>query len=183
MNFDKVITEHYLNKDLIAFFKNIASDWWDELRQDVFLALLKYDKEKILDMHNRKCLKFFTIRIALNQFRSKNSKFYYQNFKHQNASLSLHHDEMVSNVDEILFSNNMYDLQGETNYEKVENKILSVEKEIEKLRYFERETLKLYLDLGTYKKVSENTGIPIRTIANAVKKGVNNVQLKLKKYE
>ena len=183
MNFDKVIAEHYSNKDLIIFFKNIAGEWWDELRQDVFLALLQYDKEKILDMYERKCLKFFTIRIALNQFRSKNSKFYYQNFKHQNDSLSIPHDELIENADAILYANELYELQGETKYQILERKIVSVENQIDGLRYFEREILKLYLKLGTYKKVAEDTGIPVRTIANAVKNAINNVQIKLKKYE
>jgi hypothetical protein len=39
--------------------------------------------------------------------------------------------------------------------------------------------LKLYLELGTYKKVSENTGIPIRTIANGVKNAIKNVKLNI----
>lgn len=183
MSFNDIISNHYSNNDLIIFFKNIAGEWWDELRQDVFLVLLQYDNEKIIDMHNRKCLKFFTIRIALNQFRSKNSKFYYQNFKHQNSSLSIAHDELIENSDAILYSNELYELQGETQYDIIEKKIVSIENEIQNLRYFEREILKLYLQLGTYKKVSEDTGIPIRTIANAVKNAINNVQLKLKKYD
>ena len=90
---------------------------------------------------------------------------------------------MVENADAILYSNLIYDTQGETAYDIVEAKIVSAEKSIDKLRYFECEVLKLYLRLGTYKKVSEDTGIPIRTIANGVKNAIKNVQLNIKENE
>jgi len=74
MNYNRVISDYYTQKDIITFFKNIAGEWWEELRQDVFLTICEYDQTKIIDMHERKCLKFFIVRIGLNQFRSKNSK-------------------------------------------------------------------------------------------------------------
>jgi DNA-directed RNA polymerase specialized sigma24 family protein len=180
MKSGKLIEEYYNNKEIIAFFKNIANEWWEELRQDVFLTLCEYDENKIVEMQSKKYLKFFIIRIALNQFRSKTSKFYYQNIKNNNLGIALTNDDMVENADAILYANLIYDTQGETAYDIVEAKIVSAEKSIEKLRYFEREILKLYLELGTYKKVSEDTGIPIRTIANGVKNAIKNVQLNIK---
>lgn len=180
MRFNEIIAQHYENKELIVFFKNIANDWWEELRQDVFLTICEYDEQKIIDMHNKKCLKFFIVRIGINQFRSKTSKFYYQNFKNQRISDSLIDDELIENSDAILYSNAMYDLQDETPYQIIEQKIQSVENSIEQLRYFEREILKLYLRLGTYKKVSQDTGIPIRTVANGVKNAILNVKSKIK---
>lgn len=183
MNSNKVISEYYENKELITFFKNIANDWWEELRQDVFLTICDRYSDKIIGMHENKYLKFFIIRIALNQFRSKTSKFYYQNFKNNTTSIALIDDEMVENADAILYSNLLYEVQGETAYDIVEAKIVSAENSIEKLRYFEREILKLYLQLGTYKKVSQDTGIPIRTIANGVKNAIHNVKLNIKENE
>lgn len=176
MNFDKIISDHYNNKEIISFFKKIAGDWWEELRQDVFLILCEYNRNKILDMNSKKALKFFIVRITLNQYRSKNSKFFYQNFKNQRISDSLIDDELIENSDKILFDNNLYELQGETPYEIIEKRIQNVENVIEDLRYFEREVLKLYLELGTYKNVSLKTGIPIRTIANGVKNAILNVK-------
>lgn len=180
MNSNKIISEYYENKEIVAFFKNIANDWWEELRQDVFLTVCDKYIDKVVTMHESKYLKFFIIRIALNQFRSKTSKFYYQNFKNSITSIALTDDEMVENADAILYSNLLYEVQGESAYDIVEAKIVSAENSIDKLRYFEREILKLYLQLGTYKKVSQDTGIPIRTIANGVKNAIKNVQLNIK---
>lgn len=183
MIYNKIISDYYTQKDIITFFKNIAGEWWEELRQDVFLTICEYDKEKIIDMHQRKCLKFFIVRIGLNQFRSKNSKFYYQNFKNQRLSDNIIDDELIENSDKILYSNMLYELQDDNAYNKIEAKIQAVEKSIDDLRFFECEVLKLYLQLGTYKNVSIKTGIPIRTIANGVKNAINNVKLNLKDYE
>jgi hypothetical protein len=180
---NKIISEYYISKDIITFFKNIAGEWWQELRQDVFLTICEYDAIKIIDMHERKCLKFFIVRIGLNQFRSKNSKFYYQNFKNQRISDNIIDDELIENSDHILYSNMLYELQDDNAYQKIEVKIQAVENTIENLRYFECEVLKLYLLLGTYKNVSIKTGIPIRTIANGVKNAIKNVKLNLKYHE
>jgi hypothetical protein len=183
MNYNSIISEYYTQKDIITFFKNIANEWWEELRQDVFLTICEYNQEKIIDMHERKCLKFFIVRIGLNQFRSKNSKFYYQNFKNQRISDNIIDDELIENSDHILFANHLFELQDDNAYKKIESKIQAVEKSISELRFFECEVLKLYLQLGTYKNVSLKTGIPIRTIANGVKNAINNVKLNLKEYE
>jgi hypothetical protein len=183
MNYNTIISDYYTNKDIINFFKNIAGEWWEELRQDVFLTICEYDHAKIEDMAERKCLKFFIVRIGLNQFRSKNSKFYYQNFKNQRLSDNIIDDELIENSDHILFANHLFELQDENAYDKIEAKIQAVEKTIDDLRFFECEVLKLYLQLGTYKNVSIKTGIPIRTIANGVKNAIKNVKLNLNYHE
>jgi hypothetical protein len=53
MNYNKVISEYYTQKDIITFFKNIAGEWWEELRQDVFLTICEYDQTKILYCSHR----------------------------------------------------------------------------------------------------------------------------------
>ncbi len=47
-----------------------------DLFQDVLLILLEKDESYIIDLHTSGTLKFFFIRIILNQFRSNNSPFY-----------------------------------------------------------------------------------------------------------
>lgn len=47
-----------------------------DLKEEVMLILLTYDKEKIAGMYSRKELNFFTARIIRNQWHSKNSSFW-----------------------------------------------------------------------------------------------------------
>ena len=49
----------------------------DDLVQMVYLILLEYDEDKIVNMYNKKQLIFFITRIVLNQFNSSNSPFLY----------------------------------------------------------------------------------------------------------
>jgi hypothetical protein len=179
MTFSEIVSSYYINPEVVAFFKKVANEWWEELRQDVFLIICEYDEQKIIDMHNKKALKFFIVRIALNQYRSKNSKFYYQNIKNNNLGIALANEDMIESADAILYSNVIYDTQDEPEWEIKEKRMVRVEDSLENLRFFEREILKLYLQLGTYKNVAKDTGIPIRTIANAVKNSIANIKLEI----
>jgi len=179
MKFNDIVTSYFTNPEVVAFFKKVANEWWEELRQDVFLIICEYDEQKIIDMHNKKALKFFIVRIALNQYRSKNSKFYYQNIKNVNLGIALANEDMIESADAILYSNVIYDTQDEPEWEIKEKRMVRVEDSLENLRFFEREILKLYLQLGTYKNVAKDTGIPIRTIANAVKNSIANIKLEI----
>lgn len=49
-----------------------------DLCQMVYVILLEYDPATIMDLHASGDLPFFVARIILNQYRSKNSPFYYQ---------------------------------------------------------------------------------------------------------
>ena len=183
MNCSEIIQSHYRDKSIIEFFKNIAGEWWDELRQDVFLIICEYDQAKVIDMHEKKFLKFFIIRVALNQFRSKHSKFYYQNFKNNFTSFALIDDDSIEVADSYLFEAGAYDIQGEEEWVKRESMMQTAEDQLDQLKYFEREILKLYLSLGTYKKVSNETGIPIRSVAFGVKNAINNIKSNIKDDE
>lgn len=47
-----------------------------DLAQDVYLILSKYDEAKLQDLDAHNQMRFFVARILLNQYRSKNSPFH-----------------------------------------------------------------------------------------------------------
>lgn len=47
-----------------------------DLCQLVYLYLLEYDEDKIVDLHQHGQLGFFIVRILLNQYRTGNSRFH-----------------------------------------------------------------------------------------------------------
>ena len=61
----------------IAHERTLTADMKD-LAQTVYLVLLEYDEEKIVDLWNSGALGFFIARIIINQYRSKSSPFYKQ---------------------------------------------------------------------------------------------------------
>ena len=48
----------------------------DDLIQEIYMVLLEYDKDKIIDMYNKKQLKYFIVGIVSRQYRSNTSPFY-----------------------------------------------------------------------------------------------------------
>lgn len=47
-----------------------------DLSQEIYIILLEYDEEKILDLWEHDQMNFFIARIIINQFRSSNSPFH-----------------------------------------------------------------------------------------------------------
>lgn len=48
-----------------------------DLCQTVYLYLLEYDEDKLVDLYENGQLGFFIVRVLLNQYRSAHSRFYY----------------------------------------------------------------------------------------------------------
>ena len=60
-----------------------------DLCQMVYLILLEYDEEKIVDLWEHNEINFFLARIIINQYRSTNSPFHYLFRKMQERSVSI----------------------------------------------------------------------------------------------
>lgn len=49
-----------------------------DLSQMVYIILLEYDEDRIVELWESNDIQYFLVRIILNQYRSRNSRFYYQ---------------------------------------------------------------------------------------------------------
>lgn len=67
----------------------------DDLEQDVYMILMEQPEKKIVDIYNKKQLKFFITRIILNQLNSSLSPFFYKyrKFSFQTYDLDDYVDE------------------------------------------------------------------------------------------
>lgn len=74
----KIITEIETSGLLRELCENIrvSSNDIDDLMQEIYLILLEYDRDKLIDLYEKKQLKFFMVRIIQNQYNSKTSPFY-----------------------------------------------------------------------------------------------------------
>ena len=73
-----IIENIYREEMLREIFENmgIKKDDWDDLEQEIFIILLDYDKDKIIQMWENKQLKWFIIKLIKNQYFSCNSPYY-----------------------------------------------------------------------------------------------------------
>lgn len=76
--FNKIMTEVYEKKIIRNILENmrVSSTDIDDLEQEVYMILLDYDKDKIIEMYNKKQLNYFCVGIIRRQYNSKTSPFY-----------------------------------------------------------------------------------------------------------
>lgn len=168
------------NPDYKEAVRNITKG--DEFTEDLWAELLiiigEYDNAKLNKLFNEGTLKFFFVRIALNQYRSANSPFYKKYKKEdveKRGEVELEfEDYMVWNEVESV----TYEPDEEQPYDKdsimyeetwAERVARITERSLDSLHWYQAELFRLYVKYGTYKKVSENTGIPIRSVGTTIR--------------
>lgn len=76
--FNRIMTEVYeteMVKDIIKNMKVNLLDA-DDLEQEIYMILLEYNRDKIIEMYQNKQLKFFIVGVVQRQYNSKTSPFY-----------------------------------------------------------------------------------------------------------
>lgn len=74
----KIINELERNNTIRELCENmrVSSADVDDLVQEIYLILLEYDNEKVINMYNNKQLKFFLVGIIQRQYHSVTSPYY-----------------------------------------------------------------------------------------------------------
>ena len=161
---DAIIAELYESKELAeALRKMHPQELADDLKQEIFIALCGMPEAKLIEIHEKKQLKFYAVRIMLNMAHSKTSSFYYKYRKNESQKLR---PNMTSPAEAPI---------DEIRHSEVVANILD---ELDDLHWYERDLFKLYMQSGcNASEVSRNTLIPKRSIYQTVK----NVREKIKK--
>lgn len=131
-----------------AFSKMQPIELQCDLKSEVFLILCEMPEEKLIDLYDKKVIRFYLVRIMLNLMQSTDKKFYqkYRNF-----------DEL-STYEKI-----------DDEYEELNTKVIEY---VENLYWYDSSVLKLY----TYdfnknaKALSRDTGIPYMSIIRTLNK-------------
>ena len=141
------------DKEFEYVFRNIGKDLWEDLRQEIAVIVLEYDSKKINDLEEKgkQVFKFWIVRICCNQTNSK-----YGKFGRLYASLVPVEDivKFVKEEDDIDNSQELVD---------------GISKIINGLYWYDQEILKMYIELGSVRKVSKQTGIPHTSVFITIK--------------
>lgn len=98
MLFNRIIEEVYdkgIIRDIIENMRVSKLDA-DDLEQEIYMILLEYDKDKIIELYEKKQLRYFIVGIIQRQYNSKTSPFYKKYKKYYSIV-----DANVLNNDEI----------------------------------------------------------------------------------
>lgn len=181
MTKNQIIEQLYTGKNFLECIGKMEPEQLrEDLKQEVILILCELPAEKIHQLHNDKALEFFTVRVILNQIKSKTSPFYkkyrgtiedsYDDIKHLNVFHLSESDEAQSD--------SMKDRELK---ELIED--IAIE-EIAKLEHHEtlwyaHGLIMLYSKLGNFRAIEEETGIPFGSCYKTIKKVLNGIKEKV----
>lgn len=160
MTKNQIIDTIYRDSDYQDIFKNIANKkqhLLDDLKQEIFLALAQKNDQLIIDLYEAGKLKYYLIRMVMNQFNSNSSSFY---SKYRATELKY---ESAKSVDEVVIHENTEAVKTFDIYNYVvENKILTWDQlEMFKLYYriFPSTWEKDISATTSYRKIADKMGI------------------------
>jgi hypothetical protein len=148
----QIITDLYNSKELKDVISKMNPEHLrEDLLSETMLVLCNLSEERLMQMHNDGYLKFYVIRTILNMIKSNDSGFYN---KYRKVF------EEVPNLPETVSDNDIM----EEKYEKVEDFH-------DNLPFYEKNLLKYYIQYNCKaKKLSNDTGIPVRSIYDTINK-------------
>lgn len=154
MDKNGIITELWKSQDLNDALKKMKPvEIQEDLKSELFLIICEIEESKLIDLYDKKQLKFYIVRIMLNLVQSSKNKFFknYRNFEEYNETEKPDETEQPIEVMEF----------------------------IEGLYWYQKEILKLYtFDFNkNAKELSRQTGIPYMSLIRTL----NQTKKELKK--
>lgn len=191
---DKILTDLFKSKEFNDCISKMRPEHLqDDLKGEVMLILCEMEEGKLMDLHYKGVLRFYTVRVILNLIQSSTSPFY-KKFRMSGFDLT----SIKSSVMSGSYDFSLLEAMDSENINLVHRKVLEAisfedlgeqkEKqlkeclaldEIDNLYWYDREIVKLYLELGTYRAVEEATGIPFESVYKTVIKSCRQIKKKV----
>jgi RNA polymerase sigma factor (sigma-70 family) len=161
---EKYITTNYY--DLLKITKKITKnhDLTQDLLHEVILQL--YNKDNItLREYNDEQIKYYIVSVIRINWHSKTSPFYYKIRKETSRYV---------NIEEI------YNLADETQLEFEKQQLFDIlEQSWCELDWFRKSLFEMYLTLGSMKKVSKQTRIPVSSISRYLRESKDQIKFNI----
>jgi RNA polymerase sigma factor (sigma-70 family) len=129
----------------------IAGHLSDDLFQHIWVKILEFDHVKLEQIYLKGYLQFYIYRMIVNEARNKNNSFL-KSHRHIEFEFTF-----VEEYDK------EQDAQFETN-------LIKVKSNLEKLFWYDKKIFELYIEFGSLRKVSAQTGIKYGAIHQTVTK-------------
>lgn len=163
MTRNQIVEQLFVGKNFNDCLRKMEPEHLQEdLKMEVISIVCEWPDEKVIKLYEEKSLEFYVVRVILNQVKSKTSPF-----------AKLYRTPIVPITKEVL--NVEEDLEARAIKEMVED--LTIE-EINRLYWYDAEMIRLYLKLGSFRAIEEDTGIPFISCYKNIKKSLNTLKRK-----
>ena len=150
-----ILSELYHDKRFCGFIKKMRPvNLQEDLKAEVLLIMSEVSEDKLTEIHNKGKIVFFAIGVTIRQIKSNTSAFYKK------------------------YRTEIPGLTGEL--EQADTAQLTLAKsaiaELDNLTWYERGLVDLYCDLGNYRAVETETGIPHSAVYLTVKGACDKIR-------
>ena len=135
----------------------------EDLKQEVILIICELPDDKVLQLHRDKALEFFTVRVILNQIKSKTSPFAKT---YRAVTQELTNNEIADDIE----------LEERELREMIED--MAIE-EIDKLHWYNKGLIELYVKFGNFRAVAKETAIPFTSCYDTIRKSFQEIKNKV----
>tara|TARA_Y100000593_G_scaffold10175_1_gene18393 strand:- start:2310 stop:2813 length:504 start_codon:yes stop_codon:yes gene_type:complete len=155
---DKYLTDNYDKLKDISY--NITNGKGEDLLSFVIEEIYKCDQIRLREIIERGQMTFYIVRIMLNQYHSKTSRYYYKYKKYYEY-------HTTTTIESITADNTEYTIKDK---KEVEQKLEWIEEKLKDLYWFDAEIFRIYYREGfSLNQMAKETKISRATIYKAVK--------------
>lgn len=155
MTKESILADIYQSQEVETVIRSIKPDHLqDDIKQHCFMELFEKSEDFIMELYNRGKLKNYILKILYNTSRFHRTKF----------KLQLGKEEPTE----------FFEDKPDQEYTEID-----IEPTLKKIYWYKSELVKLYSKLGTYQKVSDLTGIPLKSVYSAIVEARKEI---IKKY-
>jgi DNA-directed RNA polymerase specialized sigma24 family protein len=159
MNASSLLTEIYQSKEIGDVISRIQPEQIrDDLKQHVFLELFEQSEDFIIDLFTRGKLKAYIAKMLYNTARFSRTKF----------SKEMGKEIAFGNFEELegkICKTSAYEIvRGTNDLRTKDDEFEELNCAVSQIYWYKARLLELYSEVGTYKKVSEVTGIPVASV-------------------
>jgi hypothetical protein len=141
----------------------------EDLRSEVILIICEMPADKIIGLHNRKELEFYTVRIILNLIKSDTSPFA-KTYRQTHEPIMIAANEFGARETDLACDpDNADTLEDRFIREHIEDYAMS---EIDNLYWYDKEMILMYKRLGNFRAIEDETGIPFISCYKNIKKSL-----------
>jgi hypothetical protein len=184
MTKDSLITEIYTSKEIGEVILKIQPEHLrDDLKQHVFLLLLEKEEEFILELHKIGKLKNYIIKILFQLVHFKKDKFHTIYGKNtEGKCIEVPFDFSIASDKYQIPIESDGNIERENDCISELDKIKGIEfpsqtgKKCGSISMYHGVLLERYVEKGNYRAVAEETGIPVKSVYNAVQMAKNEIK-------
>lgn len=190
MTRDQIITALFKGKNFNQCIGKMEPEHLrDDLKMEVMAIVCEWTEERILGLYSRGELEYFVVRVILNQIQSNTSPFYrkYRSVilgyiedvgdaaENLSTARQRHFANVVLRANEAMRTTTEEEIEERREREEAEERALAG---VHELDWYDAGMLQLYLKVGSYRGIEQETDIPFTSCYKTIQKAFKELKEK-----